>query len=152
MWKSTVESGAGHRWKYDACALHDYKYTHYRILTACPQQQWLHERTAILHCYYYVHCLSFWNSKYAEPCFWLTLKINMFIFTLHNSIILWISLDEAWNQKCCPQSKVTWFNSVFREIVLVVLVVVVVVVITTFRNKQDAFCVFMKIEYVWWIP
>jgi len=61
MWKNIVEQST-HRWKYGACRYHagylrlQNAHTGCVILIAFPLQQWLHERTSVLHCTY-IACL-----------------------------------------------------------------------------------------------
>jgi len=71
---NTLQSGAGHRWQYGACALHagylrlqihthTHTHTHVVLLIAFPQQHWLSERASVLR-YTYISCLiSVWGMK-----------------------------------------------------------------------------------------
>ena len=62
-----LQSGAGHRWQYGACALlagyvRLQRRTQYATLIAVPLQRLLHERTSVLR-YTYSACLVKWRSR-----------------------------------------------------------------------------------------
>jgi hypothetical protein len=71
MWKNVAERGRPHdNMAYAHCMLGNYGYKHTHagcvIIIAFPLQQWLHERSPMLHYTYIASCLNLGRLPYPE--------------------------------------------------------------------------------------